>query len=147
MAAERPPRGAVRLTFSYEKDDVRLVDRQRVEMMAPPGEPDRIPRRASGFWVELRDGRNRVLYQRVIAQPVRFEAEVFGEQPGDPLGWRPVSDPRGSFAIVVPELPDGDTVKLFSSPLTPESAAEPASELLSVPLRVDTPGGDPKDRR
>jgi hypothetical protein len=147
MAAERPPRGAVRLTFSYERDDVRLVDRRRVDMMAPPGEPDRIPRRASGFWVELRDARNRVLYQRVVRQPVRFEAEAFGDKPGDPLGWRPVADPSGSFALVVPDLPGGETVALVSSPFEPEAAGEPARDLLSVPLRDDAPPADGKEAR
>ena len=146
MAVERAPRGAVRLTFSYERGDIWLIDRQRVDMIAPPGEPDRIARHAIGSWVELRDVRNRVLYQRVVSQPIRFETETFGERPGDPLGWRPVADPSGSFALVVPDLPDAERVALFSPPLKAEAAGEPASELLSVPLRDDGPDADPKGR-
>ena len=44
---ERPssssPRSAIRLTFAYDGTDVRLVDRQHVEAIVPPGEPEPIP--------------------------------------------------------------------------------------------------------
>jgi hypothetical protein len=139
MAAEteqrQPFRGVVRLTFEYERDRVRLIERQRVDMVAPVGESEPIKRGATGFWVELRDGRNRLLYQRVVYQPVRFEAEVFGEKPGDPLSWRPIANPRGTFALLVPDLPEANAVRLMSSPFEPERATEPARELLSIKLR------------
>src|SRR5439155_17519938 len=94
----KPFRGAVRLVFAYERDRVRLVERQSIDMIAPPGEPEPLPERAAGFWVELRDGRGRRLYQRVIQQPVRFEVEVFPEKLDDRIEWRPLASPQGTFA-------------------------------------------------
>jgi hypothetical protein len=48
-----PPR-TVRLTFTYEGDEVCLVSRQPVEMIAPP--TDRLSRYEGeqGFWIEVR---------------------------------------------------------------------------------------------
>ena len=45
---------AVRLTFTYEGDEVCLVSRQPVEMIAPP--TDRLSRYEGeqGFWIEVR---------------------------------------------------------------------------------------------
>ena len=140
-----PFRGTYRLTFGYDRDRLELLDRQRVDMVAPPGETAPIPRRAAGFWVELRDGRGRRVYQRVVHQPIRFEVEVFPERRGDPIVRRPVDHPRGTFSLLVPDLPDAQTVVLFSSPLEPEKSGEAASELLSVQLR--TGRSDSRERR
>lgn len=141
--ATKPVRGSVRLLFEYQGARVRLVERQQLEGIAPTGSAEPLPRRASGFWIELRDGADRRLYQRVVHQPVRFQAEVFGEKPGDRLEWRSVADPRGTFDLVVPDLPDAKTARLFSSPPEPERSSEPAVEILSVPLR----GRSPRSRK
>jgi hypothetical protein len=133
-------RGTYRLTFGYDRDRVELLDRQRVDMVAPPGEPEPVPRRAAGFWVELRDQRGRRLYQRVVHQPLRFEVEIFPERRGDAITRRAVDHPRGTFSLLVPDLPDAETVVLFSSPLEPEKSGEAARELLSVELRGGRPG-------
>jgi hypothetical protein len=139
MAAGRQPapsqRGAVRLMFGYKGSRVRLLESQRVEMLAPAGEPDPIPKRSSGFWVELRDARGRGLYQQVLYQPIRYEVEVFPENHRDPMRYQPVNNPEGVFVVVVPDLPDAQTLVLFASPPEPAKASEPAAELLRVPLR------------
>ena len=103
--------------------------KESIDMIAPPGEPEPLPERAAGFWVELRDGRGRRLYQRVIQQPVRFEVEVFPEKLDDPIEWRPLASPEGTFALVVPDLPDARTVVLFSSPFEPGRSGEPAEDV------------------
>jgi hypothetical protein len=141
--SERPssssPRRAIRLTFAYDGPDVRLVDRQEVETILPPGEPEPIPDGASGFWIELRDKGGGALYRQLLHQPVRMEAEVFPEDHDQLPHHVPRSSPTGAFAIVVPDLPDAERAVLHSSPPQPERAHEAAAELLEVPLRGRRP--------
>jgi hypothetical protein len=140
---ERPssssPRSAIRLTFAYDGPEVRLVDRQHVETIVPPGEPEPIPDGASGFWIEVRDKGGGALYQRSLHQPVRMEAEVFPEHHDQLPYYVPRSSPTGAFAIVVPDLPEAERAALHSSPPHPERAHEAAAEVLEVPLRGRRP--------
>jgi hypothetical protein len=138
-AASSSPRSAVRLTFAYEGTEVRLVDRQHVEAIVPPGESERLPDGASGFWIELRDKGGAPLYQRSLYQPVRMEAEVFPEDHDELPYYVPRSSPTGAFAIVVPDLPDAERAALYSSPPHPERANEAATKVLEVPLRGRRP--------
>ena len=140
------PRSAIRLTFAYDGDDVRLVDRAPVETIVPPGEPEPVAEGATGFWVELRDKAGRTLYRHPFEQPVRLEAEVFPEDQEDLPQHVARTSPRGAFVIVVPDLAEAERAALWSSPPHPERAHEAASKLLEVPLRGrrrDTKDGRP----
>jgi hypothetical protein len=135
------PRRAIRLTFAYEGDDVRLVDRVPVEAIVAPGEPEPVPEGAAGFWVELRDRSGRALYRQTLDQPIRLEAEVFPEDHGELPHHVSRTSPRGAFVIVVPDLPEAERAALWSSPPRPERAHEAASSLIEIPLRSRRRGG------
>src|ERR1041384_3865003 len=45
---------AVRLTFSYDGDDVKLLSQQRTEMTVPPSDAMKRYGKYKGFWAELR---------------------------------------------------------------------------------------------
>lgn len=120
---------ALRLMFSYEGRDVRLVSRQSVEMVTPPSDPIRVQEGQAGFWYELRDAEGRTLYRRVIQNPIKFAVEVRSDDPKRPLMWQKVSEPRGSFVLLMPDLKQAYTLVLFGSPPEPEAAAEPAKEI------------------
>src|SRR4051812_15257634 len=105
-------RGAVRLTFGYDGDRVRLVERLPLDRVAPGGDPGPPPKDAAGFRVELRDSRGRPVYWRTLHNPIRLEHEVFSERPGDPITHVPADDPRGTFFLVVPDLPEAKDVVL-----------------------------------
>lgn len=132
--APRPPR-TLRLTFEYEGDQVRLISRQSVQMRTPPPHPTSIQPGQSGFWYEVRDRDDRVLYQRALHSPIQTDTEVFSNEPGATIHRRPIENPRGTFEILVPDLPEGESVVLFSSPLEPERALRPAEEISRVELR------------
>jgi hypothetical protein len=119
----------LRLTFAYEGSAVRLVSRMSVEMLLP--KPNAVPIREgqSGFWYELRDNRDRVLYQRAVHNPIRFDVEIFPEDQKEPIRRRALANPRGTFDLLVPDVPEGDSVVLFSSPSEPERSTGPAHEL------------------
>ena len=125
----------LRLTFAYEGSTVRLVSRTSVEMITPAATPTRIREGQSGFWYELRDQTGRILYQLALHNPIRFEAEAFPEDQRQPIRHVPIPHPRGTFDLLVPDLAEGDTVVLFSSPLDPDKSMAPARELASFRLK------------
>jgi len=63
-----PPvsRRTLRVTFEYGGGEVRIANQMRVEKITPPTlTPRPEAGKASGYWVELRDKRGRVLVDRV----------------------------------------------------------------------------------
>jgi hypothetical protein len=131
----------LRLTFGYEGSTVRLVSLMSVEMITPPASLTPIHEGQSGFWYELRDQTGRVLYQRPLHNPIRVEAEVFPENQTEPIRHVALRDPRGTFDLLVPDIAEGDSVVLFSSPLKPEDSAAPARELARFRLKDEPKGG------
>ncbi|MGW1786107.1 hypothetical protein ACWCQQ_44595 [Streptomyces sp. NPDC002143] len=130
---------AVRLIFEYEGTDIRLVSRQQVEMTPPPS--DRLADRqsAQGIWVEVRDADLNALYRRVLHDPVRYDTEVFSEDPGRSIARVPVETPRGTFAVLVPDIEAADHVALVGSPLGRTPRPAPAAEVARFAFR---PGPD-----
>ncbi|EME97960.1 hypothetical protein J7W19_28285 [Streptomyces mobaraensis NBRC 13819 = DSM 40847] len=138
---------AVRLIFEYEGPDIRLVSRQRVDAAPPPTDDLTGPHptaatagesEVKGFWVEVRDGRQRPLYRRVMHPPVRHDAEVFSDDAERSLARVPVDEPKGTFAVLVPEIEGADHVALVSSPLTPGPTVAAAAEVARFSLTPDT---------
>ena len=75
-------------------------------------------------------------------------------RPGGQPTRQTVEQPRGTFSLLVPALPGGQDVVLFSSPLTPDdprSLARPAAELARVditkPPEPDRPDDNGKERQ
>lgn len=147
-----PPK-AVRLTFTFEGDEVRLVSRQPVEMIAPPTDKLDGYEHEQGFWLEVRTGQDETLHRQVMQDPLRYDVEVFSPDPEQSVFRIPVGERSGSFTVVVPDLSEADHVALLSSGaptaaargMTPEAAARapsgPATEFARFPLRPDRGGG------
>ena len=110
---DRP--GAWRLTFAYDGDRVELVSHQWIDMRAPAGldAPADVDR--PGFFVEMRDAADRVVYQAAMHPPIQRDIEVFSPDPAESIRRVPVEQPRGTFQVVVPDLPEGETVLLRGS--------------------------------
>jgi hypothetical protein len=128
--ASQQSKRTLRLTFSYEGSAVRLVSRQSVEMITPPANAVSIKEGQTGFWYELHDQEGHLLYQRAVQNPIRFDVEVFSDDPQQSISRQKVDNPRGTFVLFVPDIPQGYSVVLFSSPLNPEEATQPAKELV-----------------
>ncbi len=71
------PSRAVRLMFTYEGNDVRLVSQQTLDMIIPPTDALSGYEDEQGFWVEVRTARDEVLYRQVMRDPFRQDVEVF----------------------------------------------------------------------
>jgi hypothetical protein len=119
---------AVRLTFSYEGDKVKLLSQQAVEMTVPPSDALGYGGQR-GFWAELKSEKDKTLYRHVMHNPTRNDAEVFSPNPAEGISREPAPKRQGVFTVVVPDTGKGHSVRLCRSPVQPsEQKALPRSE-------------------
>jgi len=125
----------IRLTFSYEGSEVKLDSVQHIRMIPPPPQPYKIEKGQSGFWFEIQDENQRVLYQRSLHNPIKFDVEVHGNSINEPSTRHKLKSPKGIFEILSPDLDNGYSIVLFSSPLGEQEFNKPASELARFNLK------------
>lgn len=126
--ATPPSAVTLRITFAYRGRGIRLAASRRVAMIAPPSVTEAPKSGQSGYWVELRDAAGDLLYHRALSNPIRADAEVYSDDPRQTLTRIPIAAPEGQFEVLVPDLPDAQTLLFFGTPDTaPESA--PSREL------------------
>ena len=126
---------AIRLTFKYRGQEIELVSSQTVDMKVPPADPLTWDERSSGFWVLLRDGGGKSLYRRVSSDPIRTSVEVPSDDPKRPFTRHDVASPEGVFVLLVPDLPQAQSVALFGSPGMQEGLSAGSREIASFDLR------------
>jgi hypothetical protein len=132
MARERQRPRTLRLFVAYSGADLRLLDRQSVEMVPPPGDDD--VERRSGFWLELRDREGRTVYSRVTQNPIRASAELLTDDRERPVARAELAEVKGEFVLHVPDLPEAQVLVFMSSPAGPAGLVEPASEVARLDL-------------
>jgi hypothetical protein len=134
---------AMRLTFSYEGNSVKLLSQQRVEMIVPASDAVKGYGTHKGFWAELRSGRDKTLYRTVMHNPTKNDAEVFPGTPNEGITREPAPKRKGVFVVVVPDTDEGEQVILCrSKPATKGPtrgmralASTPAEEILRLQLK------------
>lgn len=134
---------AMRLTFSYDGDDVKLLSQQPTEMIVPSTDALKGYGTHKGFWAELRSARDKTLYRTVMHNPTKNDAEVFPGTPNEGISRVPAPDRKGVFVVVVPDTDEGEEVILCrSTPATKGPtkgiralASEPAEEILRLKLK------------
>ena len=120
----------LRLIFSYEGNEIRLISRQRVNVVTPSSEPlEGSPERQSGFWVEVRDKAGKPLRRQLMHDPIRHSAEVFSEDPERSVARIPLERPSGVFAVLIPEIEGADHLALIGTPLEKRPALTEALEI------------------
>lgn len=110
---------AVRLTFSYKGDGVKLISQRPVEMTVPPSDSLEDYEEHKGFWAELKDNKAKTLYRRVIHNPTRNDAEVFSNDPGEGISRKMMPERTGEFVVVVPDTAKGQEVLISRSSAPP----------------------------
>ena len=139
----RQYRTSWRLTFRFDGRQVDLVRRERLQKVAPGTTPEPpTPGQNSGAWLELVDRSGRVLFHRLLRDPLRTRAEVHSPDGHITLHIR--EPESGEFSAIVPDLPDAAEVVLYASPTDHQRMHEPASALGRFPLRQDGPAGEPQ---
>ena len=113
---------ALRYTFEFEGAAVRMLRQRRLDKQTVPSYAREGPDGESGFWVELRDASQQVLYRRVMDDPtLRYEAPI--DEKGA-LRTAEAGGRTGTFSVVVPFLPQASTLLVWAS-RPPEAAAKP----------------------
>ncbi len=122
MAQSQRPAGmgrrALRLTFAYDGEEVTLTRAEPLEKRTPPSDPLIRGGQAthrSGFWVEVRDDENRVLWRRRLHDPRNPSVEVPAEGRAGRFERVDVDQPAGSFRVLVPDLPTAKRVTVVAS--------------------------------
>jgi hypothetical protein len=113
----------MRLTFSYQGDQVKLVSQEPVEMTVAPSDPLKGYEEQKGFWAELKSEQDKTLFRRVLHNPTRNDAEVFSDDPEQSISRAPAPKRKGVFVVVVPQTEKGREVTLSRSTGNPDIEA------------------------
>lgn len=124
-------------------NNFRLLSRQDVLMVLPPA--DLLPATPngglpSGFWYELVAADGSVRYRRIIHNPVFLTFEGPDIDTGGMVPDRKEAIPQSRiFSLLVPNPLSGDSLVLFSSPLTLDGHGRAASEVGRILLTDPIP--------
>jgi hypothetical protein len=126
------PAQVLRVTFAYRGNDLAVAGTRRVRMILPPALSPPPERGQSGYWVEVRAADGALLFHRALHSPVRVDAEIFtgGESPT--IARAPIVEPQGEFEVLVPDLPEAQSLLLYGPAAEAQLQALPARELLRV---------------
>ncbi|ABB74526.1 hypothetical protein SAMN05216403_11344 [Nitrosospira multiformis ATCC 25196] len=139
--------GTLRLTFRVADGAVHLVSYERLPMICPPsvGEAPQA-RKNGGFWMELRDGNNHVLFHRLIHSPLIGSVEV--HSPDGKIERKFGEVKESIFEVLLPDNPAAESIALIgeSLDLSALSAAGAQQRATSTELaRFDIPRGEKGD--
>ena len=144
MAENQSGLQAVRLIFEYDGDQVRLVSQQPVDMLVTSFDPQQ--KQEPGVYVDARDAAGATLASVPAPNAMVGSAEVFPEQPDQPIVRVDVPRPTGAFTVVVPASAATSHVAVVRVAPAPslagadELAAPPqATELARFPLQKNRP--------
>ncbi len=136
---QNQPQGALRLMLSYGGLEIRQDSQRLVQMIAPPSDRLDEYENESGFWIELHDEQDRVLYRRVMRNPMELEREVPSGDPQHPFTHVPRERAEGTFSVVVPYFEAARTLVIFASPAGDlRASAKPVTRIeLGSPPKSD----------
>jgi hypothetical protein len=136
------PGRALRLIFSYKGTKAKLESQHAVEMIVPPSHPMDEDAPQSGFWFEVRDAQERVLYRRSLHDPMQSALEAPSGDPTRPFTRVAARDPEGTFVVLVPALDAAHVVTVRAGPL--DAHTKDVREIVRVSLKA---GGEPGGTR
>lgn len=136
----RQPSLVRRMTFSYEGDKIMLVSEQQVKMILPPSQPIEKIESTSGFSVVVLDKNETPIYRRVLENPIRHNVEIFSQDPAQSIRQMPMENPKGTFVVLVPELPNARHLEFIGHPPHPEAHLKSTKLLARFPLKEPPKG-------
>lgn len=111
---------AVRLIFTYDGDDVRLLQQQSVDVAVTGFDVDQ-PAPLDGHVVEVRADDGSALARVAVRSGPPTSAEVFPEQPGEAIV-RVEAPTSGAFTVVVPAPEAAARIALLRLSTAPQAA-------------------------
>ena len=126
------PAATLRVTFAYRGDDIAVAGTRKVRMIVPPAVSAPPERGQSGYWLEVRAADGTLLFHRALHSPIRVDAEIYSLDKGASIARVPIAVPQGEFEVLVPDLPEAQSLMLYGPSAEPQLQALPARELLRV---------------
>ena len=127
---------ARRLTFSYTDTSIKLISQQQLEKILPPSD-EFTKNDKSGFWYELADGTKKILYQKVISNPIQTDIEVFSNESIESITRQKISKIEGIFSIMIPDLPNAKTFSLHGNPIERKETLVQRSSIKLFEITLD----------
>lgn len=134
----KPYRKTLRLTFRAAGGEVRLVSHERLDMICPPSVGERpAAGKHGGFWLELRDAKERVLFHRLLDNPLADSVEVHSP---DGKIRREFGEVKESiFEVLLPDDAGARHITLMGEYLDPAKARKAPGQRSSELARFDVP--------
>ena len=132
-------RKSLRLTFRVVNREIQLVGYERLAMISPPSIGERPEAgKHGGFWFELRDAGDRVLFHRVIHNPLGNSVEV--HSPDGKIERQFGEATEGIFEVLLPDEDDAKSVVLMGNPPVPAKGKATRPEASGELARFEIPG-------
>lgn len=113
-APRKRSRKAIRLTFAYDADGIRLIDRTKVAKRPPESAP--APEGSvAALIAELRSGSS-ATYRQTLPDGIPRDVEVFDPRLTRGVYRSPTPPKAGAFSIVVPDDEAADEIVLLTAP-------------------------------
>jgi hypothetical protein len=120
-SSEQRRTNAKRLTFSYEGNQIELIGEQDIQKVVPPSFTGDTKDNRSGSWFEITGDKQNILYRQTIDNPIKTDVEVFSdEKETESISRHKISDVKGAFSIVIPDIPEAQGLELYGSPMKEE---------------------------
>ena len=107
---------ALRLTFSCQDSVFQLLSVQPIRKRVLPSDALEGYEGQTGFWYELRDADNRVVYRRVAKGPANGSIEVHDPGGAERHSIHPAEDLTDTFSIIIPNYNEAEALLFFGSP-------------------------------
>lgn len=128
---------SLRLTFTYEGTSLNLESQQSVQMRSYPSHSLEGYEGLAGYWYILLDANDRVIYRRIISNPIQLYHEVFPKDRKQPITRRQIDNPSGRLFLITPDIPEAVEIVFYGSPLDRENPYQPAEVFARFELIQD----------
>lgn len=112
---DEAPSHALRIIVTAKGRDVADLKVQRARMIVPPSDTTYGLKAKCGYWFELRDERGKVLYRRILSEPVDSVEAPSGD-PERSLMRATVEDREQVIVLLVPDLERARSLNYCASP-------------------------------
>ena len=131
---------SLRLTFRIVDGEVKLMSFERLDMVCPrPLGVTPEPGKHGGFWIDLRDESNNVLYYRVLDNPLGDSVEVYS--PDGKIERVSGAVNGNTFEVTLPDDSNAKTIVFWGESLEPVTTRQGPSTTARELARFDVPQG------
>lgn len=134
-------RNSLRLTFRVADGEVRLVSYERLDMICPPSVGERPEAgKHGGFWMELRDANDRVLFHRLLHSPLGDSVAVHSPEGKIRREFGDIKE--STFEVLLPDDASAKSITLMGESLDPAMARKRRERGSGELARFDVPKGE-----